>query len=399
MSVVHFRCRLKDTMGFFKVVLFVLPALASGLWLSPRPSLKTSPKSHPLQQAAAASLLAIATLCSGSPSLLAQETTGAGFEDFAKQGGVMEARPSCFMNECGAPSRDCFTNPSCLKGVTCLGRCRGEQACATQCFARFGSEKLNRWLSCTLEEKGCVTTGVDMDTTAFYASAPTRLETFDPTFMEGGPWWKVVGYSPKYDCFACQKSSFRKETDEGLILSDVDFRVEKILASSPETQQPKSYWQNSLVETLKNDRGPQGKATFTVDGKMYGLSFREQWYVLASGEKEASIPPYVFVAYKGDTQQGPYDGAFVFTKDKNAWQDSKVLRDTVGAVAEKNGIDPTKFCNIDNACPSANVETAGASATEQTREKLTWSDVFELTEWFRPGTLAKVEAFDPSKMT
>ena len=57
-----------------------------------------------------------------------------------------------FFDECGDQSKACFTNP--VMSQRCdLGNCRGEQECATRCFARFGSEKLNDWLSCTLEEK------------------------------------------------------------------------------------------------------------------------------------------------------------------------------------------------------------------------------------------------------
>ena len=44
----------------------------------------------------------------------------------------MTANPSCFFDECKEQSTSCFTNPACLKGITCLGNCRGEQLCATQ---------------------------------------------------------------------------------------------------------------------------------------------------------------------------------------------------------------------------------------------------------------------------
>ena len=98
-----------------------------------------------------------------------------GFEQFAAEGGVMKADPNCFFDQCGVQSKACFTNPACLKGITCLGNCRGEQLCATQCFARFGSDKLNAWLGCTLEEKECVTTGVKQDTSAFYVRAAAGL--------------------------------------------------------------------------------------------------------------------------------------------------------------------------------------------------------------------------------
>ena len=52
---------------------------------------------------------------------------------------------------------------------------------------------------------------------------------------------------------------------------------------------------------------------------------------------------------------------------------------------------------IDNTCP-ADATQAGASSAEAAKEKLEWKDVFELTEWFRPGTIKKDSTFDPTKM-
>ena len=59
---------------------------------------------------------------------------------------------SCFMNKCGDQTKNLFSNPRGIKGVSCLGRCKGEQACSVRCFAEFGSDELNNWLSCTIEE-------------------------------------------------------------------------------------------------------------------------------------------------------------------------------------------------------------------------------------------------------
>jgi hypothetical protein len=72
---------------------------------------------------------------------------------------------------------------------------------------RFGSERLNDWLSCTLEDKQCVTTpGVTQDTSSFYANNPPKaLLAFEPKDLEG-KWFKVLGYNPKYDTYPCQVS-------------------------------------------------------------------------------------------------------------------------------------------------------------------------------------------------
>lgn len=340
-------------------------------------------------QRASRSLLSVAvavgSLSTGAISPALAEEKSAGFEEFAAQGGKMEARPQCFFDECGDQSKACFGNPSCLKGVTCLGNCRGEQECATRCFSRFGSEKLNAWLSCTLEEKSCVTTGVAQDTSAFYAEAPRRLERFDASELEG-KWWKVLGYSAKYDCFPCQANTFRAGGAPA-VKNEIEFRVPKPGGG---------YWQNAFTESMVAEPGPQGKASFTVEGKMYGLTFHEQWYVLGKGDKAA---PFVLVAYKGDTQQGPYEGGFLYTRGKGDYADNAKLRSTVDAIASRNGLNPANFCPIDNACPMDDVQQAGASAADTAAEKLTWKDVFDLAEWFRPGTLQKSDSFDPNKMT
>ena len=319
----------------------------------------------------------------------AEDAPSAGFEEFAAQGGVMTTDPKCFFDQCGDQSRACFTNPSCLKGITCLGNCRGEQLCATQCFARFGSERLNAWLSCTLEDKGCVTTGVKQDTAAFYAKPPQTkaMAKFQPSDLEG-KWYKVLGYNPKYDGYPCQINTFSPRPDGGLD-NDILFRVPKPAG------QGRGAWQNNFVEGMARDAGPQGKASMTVEGKMFGLTFHEQWYVLGQG----TGPDWRAVAYIGDTQQGPYDGAFVYTREKDTLSgpDGPAIRRAVDAALGEAGLDPRNMAAIDNSCP-ADVTDAGVSKEDASKEKLEWKDVFELTEWFRPGTLKKQADFDPNGM-
>ena len=61
------------------------------------------------------------------------------------------------------------------------------------------------------------------------------------------------------------------------------------------------------------------------------------------------------------------------------------------------GLDPAQMTTIDNTCP-ADATKAGVSSAEASKEKLEWKDVFELTEWFRPGTIKRDSNFDPNKM-
>eukprot|EP00531_Pseudo-nitzschia_arenysensis_P010650 CAMPEP_0116127836 /NCGR_PEP_ID=MMETSP0329-20121206/7044_1 /TAXON_ID=697910 /ORGANISM="Pseudo-nitzschia arenysensis, Strain B593" /LENGTH=414 /DNA_ID=CAMNT_0003621945 /DNA_START=41 /DNA_END=1285 /DNA_ORIENTATION=- len=344
---------------------------------------------HNLMSMCVGASLLVTSVFGVMPAATFAEDASAGFEEFAAKGGVMKTDPQCFFDQCGDQSKACFTNPSCLKGITCLGNCRGEQLCATQCFARFGSEKLNDWLSCTLEEKECVTTGVKQDTSSFYQNPPQTkaMEKFTPADLEG-KWFKVLGYNPKYDTYPCQTNEFSPRADGGLD-NDILFRVPK-----PEGQ-GEGAWQNNFVESMANSKGPESKASMTVEGKMFGLTFHEQWYVLGKG----SSPDWRVVAYIGDTQQGPYDGAFVYTKEKDALNgpDGAAIRSGVDAALKEAGLDPAQMTAIDNTCPT-DVTKAGVSKEDASKEKLEWKDVFELTEWFRPGTLKKQDNFDPNQM-
>ena len=360
-------------------LLCLLP-LAHAALLGPPPANK-HPRLEALQRTAVSTVLGLSLAVSpglvGPSAALADADMAtksasefsqtAGFEEFAADGGKMKADPNCFFKECGPQTKACFSNPACLKGITCLGNCRGEQLCATQCFARFGSEKLNDWLGCTLEDKECVTTGVKQDNTAYYDSAPPAMKDFTPADLEG-EWYKVLGYNPKYDTYPCQINTFTKLPSGGLS-NDILFRVPKPNGGGA--------WVNNFVETMADSKGPQhsrrvetlvlaeahinaatnrcpplqrctrslraalwareeesprrfgcrseaavalcmhtclpkvadvtapwpprNKASMTVEGKMFGLTFHEQWYVLGKGDG------YRVVAYKGDTQQGPYE--------------------------------------------------------------------------------------------
>ena len=98
----------------------------------------------------------------GGPSASLADTTASatknydGFAEYAKENKMEQSDVGCFINKCGIQTKNLFSNPRGIKGVSCLGRCKGEQSCATRCFAEFGSEDLNEWLSCTIEENECV---------------------------------------------------------------------------------------------------------------------------------------------------------------------------------------------------------------------------------------------------
>lgn len=43
-------------------------------------------------------------------------------------------------------------------------------------------------------------------------------------------------------------------------------------------------------------------------GRMFGLTFWENWYVIGENEADDGLPPFKFVYYTGHTLQGNYEG-------------------------------------------------------------------------------------------
>ncbi|CAM9645286.1 unnamed protein product [Phaeothamnion confervicola] len=205
-----------------------------------------------------------------------------GFADYAAKGKKMdESDVGCFATSCRDQTVSCFTDGSCLKGVTCLGRCQGEQECATRCFAQYGSGKLDAWLSCTLEDHACVKIPKDLDFGAIDRDPPAKLKAFDVTAMDG-TWYKVsengkaivLGLNKKYDCFDCQRNSFALRGDGSAADLGVTFRLSK--PGAADAAGNPVFWQNQIREELLVDAADSPR-TFHAQGKMFGLTFKENW--------------------------------------------------------------------------------------------------------------------------
>jgi hypothetical protein len=136
----------------------------------------------------------------------------------AKYGGVgldtSLVDQQCLVNHCSLSAKACLQDdPSCRKGLTCTAKCMGDNACITGCMARYGNEHLDQLLSCTIEKHECIKVailpgGADEFGTEPMPPAPVVVN-FNPTSLEGS-WYKVLGYNPNYDCYACQRNTFER---------------------------------------------------------------------------------------------------------------------------------------------------------------------------------------------
>ena len=377
------------------------------------------PNINIMQQASKAisiASLSVALLVSCATSSFAETQTQTqqydGFAEYAKENQMEKSDVSCFINKCGDQTKNLFSNPRGIKGVSCLGRCKGEQSCATRCFAEFGSEDLNQWLSCTIEKYECVKVPKNVDNSAENKGYSSVVSKFDPSILVG-QWYKTDGLNPDYDLFDCQSNTFQTAgtgtgTGTGTVTSTgTDDASELDMGISFRVKRPASagggYWENELTEHMvvdavkvkdkaaNTDTDTTGRTMHTA-GNMYGLSFDENWYILGQSDGtqkqkqgDTNIPPFIVVAYKGHTLQGNYEGSFIYSKERIL---PSAAVPAVTEILQKNGIDFKDFTRIDNTCstemPSLNDEQAGTGTSTTD-----WIDLLVgeggVVDWIVPG--------------
>jgi len=301
---------------------------------------------------------------------------------------------TCLVDKCSLQAKSCFADdPSCRKGMACTMKCMGDNTCITGCMARYGDANLDNFLKCTIEDNKCIKVAILEGGADKYGEEPKppapTVRSFDMRSMEG-PWFKVVGFNPNYDCYACQKNTFSSENEQAVIrnpFSDklqlsVEFSMPRMLPDgSPEppsnVREQISRGEDGLMygsktigfndyatrETMVFDKpgdiasgfldlvlgkGKDQKSysrTAHSEGEMFGLKFWENWYVI--GENDPGQPEFKFVYYNGKTRQNTYEGAFVYSRTKELGENSmkKVYR-----IASEGGMNPDNFCKIRNGC-------------------------------------------------
>lgn len=160
----------------------------------------------------------------------------------AKYGGGLDTSlvdQTCLVDKCSLQAKACLADdPSCRKGLTCTAKCLGDNACITGCMARYGDKNLDNLLKCTIEDNECIKVailegGADPYGQEPRSPAPT-VRNFDPKSLQGS-WYKVVGFNPNYDCYACQRNSFTLPRDDNFFVAnnrlqmDVEFSMPHLL--------------------------------------------------------------------------------------------------------------------------------------------------------------------------
>mmetsp|Transcript_15557 Transcript_15557/g.18961 ORF Transcript_15557/g.18961 Transcript_15557/m.18961 type:complete len:531 (+) Transcript_15557:157-1749(+) len=299
---------------------------------------------------------------------------------------------TCLVDKCSLQAKACLADdPSCRKGLTCTAKCLGDNACITGCMARYGDSNLDSLLKCTIEDNECIKVaildgGADKLGEEPRPPAPT-VRNFNMNSMEG-QWYKVVGFNPNYDCYACQKNTFSIPDNDNLFKAndklevDVQFSMPRMMPDGTPPP-PKNERENikdidgvmygsqsigfndyethevmvfdklngrkdkfsSLVLSKGTDREASYQRTAHSEGEMFGLKFWENWYII--GQNDPGEQEFKFVYYNGKTRQNTYEGAFVYsrTKELDLTSMKKVYK-----IASDADMNPDQFCKIRNGC-------------------------------------------------
>ena len=287
---------------------------------------------------------------------------------YAAEGNTVAVDGECFIKKCALETSSCANDPSCLKGLSCLARCKGGSMCSTGCFSKYGSKTLDDLLYCSVEKNDCVQVPGKGDNSGWISDTrdtlpTTPLANYDISQLEGN-WFKVMGLDSRYDCFDCQQNTFGFLKDKKSLSMDAWFRI-------PRPTNP-GYLQSRISETLHiPDHETNPLVTLQSTGKMFGLTFWENWYVLGESQVGLKLPQEQFgvssayadvpdmiskrgvmdelklIFYTGHTLQGSYKGAFLYSKSPSL---SPEATRSAARLIYKSGLNPNDFCVIRNAC-------------------------------------------------
>mmetsp|Transcript_75335 Transcript_75335/g.149549 ORF Transcript_75335/g.149549 Transcript_75335/m.149549 type:complete len:503 (-) Transcript_75335:310-1818(-) len=318
-----------------------------------------------LAQAVATFLSVLALLAGDVRSAVAENELA----QLASQKSTAElVKPECFAQSCKPEVEACAADGDCMKGLLCTAKCMGDAQCAVGCFARYNDKTLEKVLQCTIEDAGCIQIATQLpgpDSPFDAPKPPKALVKATPASMQG-KWYKVLGFNPNYDCFECQRNSFAQGGEAQRMLgkevaldigpSTAAVEVEYAMPRERLGMPPQTF-HASLLEKLEFDTDPGSVRTAHTEGRMFGLTFWENWYVI--GQNQPKEQDFRFVYYTGKTLQNRYEGAFVYARKPELPQ---AAMPSIYKIAREAGLDPTRACCIDNSCFQAPIDAISSPA-------------------------------------
>ena len=151
--------------------------------------------------------------------------------------------------------------------------------------------QLGTCLRCAVEINDCVQVpgkevmGWSVDKLEDLPSKP--IANIDSSSLQGS-WYKVMGLDSRYDCFDCQKNTFETvKGKNGILKMEAIFRIPR--------PNPPGYLQSKISEELLMTHSTANAGSnvakvlsqFQSKGRMFGLTFWENWYIL--GDSSSSL--------------------------------------------------------------------------------------------------------------
>ena len=307
-------------------------------------------------QASLVAALAGSLLVSGSPAWAENELA-----DLANSKSTSElVDPQCFADKCSVQTKACVNNPDCTKGLVCTAKCMGDAQCTVGCFARFGNPDLDKVLSCTIEDAECIKIALMKPGADGPLDAPLPPRPIIPVSKSSlqGKWYKVMGWNPMYDCFDCQANTFdqpsAKEVANTIEADSMNVEVQYSMPRVRAGMKPETF-SSTLHEQLEFDNTPGSRRTAHTEGKMFGLTFWENWSVI--GENARDEPEFKFIHYSGRTSQNTYEGAFVYAREPTL---PPAAKKSVYRIAKEAGMVPANFCAVRNDLATCGVDAPAA---------------------------------------
>merc|ERR1712078_239131 len=94
-------------------------------------------------------------------------------------------------------------------------------------MGKYGNAPMDDLLECSIERHECIKVAILPPGPDKASDAPmpplTPVQNFNTKSLEGS-WYKVMGYNNRYDCFDCQKNSFKVAGKDKLDV-DVEFQM------------------------------------------------------------------------------------------------------------------------------------------------------------------------------
>jgi VDE lipocalin domain len=147
---------------------------------------------------------------------------------------IIHTCTSVFVSSCSCYKTQIFSDRLALS-VSLLDRplFTTQHRCITGCMARYGNTNLDSLLKCTVEDHECIKIAILPGGADPFGQEPRAPKATVPNFdyrSLQGSWYKVVGFNPNYDCYACQRNTFSLPATEND--GDTDNSSVKLVGSS-----------------------------------------------------------------------------------------------------------------------------------------------------------------------